>query len=177
MLGNHNKANWPKSPTFTIGGVLIKVPPQLLKATQRNPLLFIDHPKAFQKLKGGISQRYKPVLVPREISGSERDEEVWIQRDFMAAFTLMHAICNKSRISGPGKTGVLNDVDVAACRADWPKFLRAYYYAMKPLWNKGLCSDCVKENLRPSKYDLQSNDWYWGLKAWSKTNKVKNFVQ
>ena len=175
-IGRAAPATFIKRYSFILaklGGVLIKVPPQLLKATQRNPLLFIDHPKAFQKLKGGINQRYKPVLVPREISGSERDEEVWIQRDFMAAFTLMHAICNKSRISGPGKTCALNDVDVAACRADWPNFLRAYYYAMKHLWNKGLCSDCVKENLRPSKYDLQSNDWYWGLKAWSKTNKVK----
>ena len=175
-IGRAAPATFIKRYSFILaklGGVLIKVPPQLLKATQRNPLLFIDHPKAFQKLKGGISQRYKPVLVPREISGSERDEEVWIQRDFMAAFTLMHAICNKSRISGPSKTCVLNDVDVAACRADWPNFLRAYYYAMKHLWNKGLCSDCVKENLRPSKYDLQSNDWYWGLKAWSKTKKVK----
>ena len=174
-IGRAAPATFIKRYSFILaklGGVLIKVPPQLLKATQRNPLLFIDHPKAFQKLKGGISQRYKPVLVPREISGSERDEEVWIQRDFMAAFTLMHAICNKSRISGPGKTCALNDVDVVACRADWPNFLRAYYYAMKHLWNKGLCSDCVKENLRPSKYDLQSNDWYWGLKAW-----CKNFDQ
>ena len=88
-IGRAAPATFIKRYSFILaklGGVLIKVPPQLLKATQRNPLLFIDHPKAFQKLKGGISQRYKPVLVPREISGSERDEEVWIQRDFMAAF-------------------------------------------------------------------------------------------
>ena len=76
------------------GGILVEAPTQLLKATQRNPLLEAT-PQAFNKLEGGLSQRYKQVLVPSAVNGLDHDIKVWVQRDFMAAFTLMHAVYNE----------------------------------------------------------------------------------
>ena len=164
------------------GGILVEAPTQLLKATQRNPLLEAT-PQAFNKLEGGLKQRYKQVLVPSAVNGLDHDIKVWVQRDFMAAFTLMHAVYNeklipdkgktKERKSGKSKSKVLNDVDVATCRADWAAFMKAYYYTMKHLRDKGLCPDLVKETLRPSKHDLKDHDWRWGLRAWLQIKKTR----
>ena len=164
------------------GGILVEAPTQLLKATQRNPLLEAT-PQAFNKLEGGLKQRYKQVLVPSAVNGLDHDIKVWVQRDFMAAFTLMHAVCNEKLIPDKGKTKgrksdkskskVLNDVDVATCRADWAAFMKAYYYTMKHLRDKGLCPDLVKETLRPSKHDLKDHDWRWGLRAWLQIKKTR----
>ena len=66
----------------------------------------------------------------------------------------------------------LNDVDVDACRKELQLFLRGYSHAMLHLCDKGLCSDNVKNNLRPSKFDLGAHDWHWGIKARSQINSA-----
>ena len=121
----------------------------------------------YNKLEGGLKQRYKQVLVPSAVNGLDHDIKVWVQRDFMAAFTLMHAVYNEKLIPDKGKTKrrksdkskskVLNDVDVATCRADWAAFMK----------------DLVKETLRPSKHDLKDHDWRWGMRAWLQIKKTR----
>ena len=147
------------------GGVLIYAPTNQLKATQRNPLLKVDDPRAFQKLKGGLTQRYKRVIVPHELHRGKKELAIYVKRDFMAAFTLLHAFHNPDLNPDKNKKDELNDVDVAACRKEFQLFLRGYSHAMLHLCDKGLCSDNVKQNLRPSKFDLGAHDWHWGIKA------------
>ena len=154
------------------GGVLINAPTNQLKATQRNPLLKVDDPKAFQKLKGGLTQRYKRVIVPHELHSGKKELAIYVQRDFMAAFTLLHAINNPDLNPDKQKGDELNDVDVDACRKELQLFLRGYSHAMLHLCDKGLCSDNVKNNLRPSKFDLGAHDWHWGIKARSQINSA-----
>ena len=154
------------------GGVLINAPTNKLKATQRNPLLKVDDPKAFQKLKGGLKQRYKRVIVPHELHSGKKELAIYVQRDFMAAFTLLHAINNPDLDPDKQKGDELNDVDVDACRKELQLFLRGYSHAMLHLYDKGLCSDNVKNNLRPSKFDLGAHDWHWGIKARSQINSA-----
>ena len=154
------------------GGVLINAPTNQLKATQRNPLLKVDDPKAFQKLKGGLKQRYKRVIVPHELHSGKKELAIYVQRDFMAAFTLLHAINNPDLNPDKQKGDELNDVDVDACRKELQLFLRGYSHAMLHLCDKGLCSDNVKNNLRPSKFDLGAHDWHWGIKARSQINSA-----
>ena len=99
----------------------------------------------YNKLEGGLKQRYKQVLVPSAVNGLDHDIKVWVQRDFMAAFTLMHAVYNEKLIPDKGKTKrrksdkskskVLNDVDVATCRADWAAFMKDFAL----IWSKRLC--------------------------------------
>ena len=60
------------------GGVLINAPTNKLKATQRNPLLKVDDPKAFQKLKGGLTQRYKRVIVPHELHSGKKELAIYV---------------------------------------------------------------------------------------------------
>ena len=78
-----------------LGGQLIKAPTQVIAATQRNPLLPAKDPRAFTKLPGGLSQRFKPVIVP-VMKGDEvvREYVLELQRDFIAAFTLQHLTYN-----------------------------------------------------------------------------------
>ena len=78
-----------------LGGQLIKAPTQVIAATQRNPLLPSSDPRAFTKLPGGLSQRFKPVIVP-VMKGDEvvREDVLELQRDFIAAFTLQHLTYN-----------------------------------------------------------------------------------
>ena len=97
---------------------------------------------------------------------------IYVQRDFMAAFTLLHAINNPDLNPDKQKGDELNDVDVDACRKELQLFLRGYSHAMLHLCDKGLCSDNVKNNLRPSKFDLGAHDWHWGIKARSQINSA-----
>ena len=78
-----------------LGGQLIKAPTQVIAATQRNPLLPAKDPRAFTKLPGGLSQRYKSVIVP-VMDGDKvvREDVLELQRDFIAAFTLQHLTYN-----------------------------------------------------------------------------------
>ena len=53
---------------------------------------------------------------------------------------------------------IFNDVDVEACRRDFPAFLKAYEAAMRHLLVKGLCSENVKQNLQPNELKLKTKD-------------------
>ena len=144
-----------------LGGQLIKAPTQVIAATQRNPLLPSSDPRAFTKLPGGLSQRFKPVIVP-VMKGDEvvREDVLELQRDFIAAFTLQHLTYNpelETKQKGKEKP-IFNDVDVEACRRDFPAFLKAYEAAMRHLLVKGLCSENVKRNLQPNELKLKTKD-------------------
>ena len=144
-----------------LGGQLIKAPTQVIAATKRNPLLPAKDPRAFTKLPGGLSQRFKPVIVP-VMKGDEvvREYVLELQRDFIAAFTLQHLTYNpelETKQKGKEKP-IFNDVDVEACRRDFPAFLKAYEAAMRHLLVKGLCSENVKRNLQPNELKLKTKD-------------------
>ena len=144
-----------------LGGQLIKAPTQVIAATKRNPLLPSSDPRAFTKLPGGLSQRFKPVIVP-VMKGDEvvREDVLELQRDFIAAFTLQHLTYNpelETKQKGKEKP-IFNDVDVEACRRDFPAFLKAYEAAMRHLLVKGLCSENVKRNLQPNELKLKTKD-------------------
>ena len=144
-----------------LGGQLIKAPTQVIAATKRNPLLPAKDPRAFTKLPGGLSQRFKPVIVP-VMKGDEvvREDVLELQRDFIAAFTLQHLTYNpelETKQKGKEKP-IFNDVDVEACRRDFPAFLKAYEAAMRHLLVKGLCSENVKRNLQPNELKLKTKD-------------------
>ena len=118
-------------------------------------------PRAFTKLPGGLSQRYKSVIVP-VMDGDKvvREDVLELQRDFIAAFTLQHLTYNpelETKQKGKEKP-IFNDVDVEACRRDFPAFLKAYEAAMRHLLVKGLCSENVKRNLQPNELKLKTKD-------------------
>lgn len=112
-----------------LGGSFEEVNSNRLKASQIDPFVPADDPKAYQKL--GLSERYHMITDPIDKSGATK---IPIQRDLWAAFIIAHA-CGKD----------LGEVDVEACKRDFTSFLMAYEKIMKQLEQQS--SDRVRGNI------------------------------
>ena len=62
------------------------------------------------------------MIVPHELHSGKKELAIYVQRDFMAAFTLLHAINNPDLDPDKQKGDELNDVDVDACRKELQLF-------------------------------------------------------
>ena len=135
-----------------LGGRVEHANTPVLKATQRNPFLESDDPRAFSGGPSSLGERHHEVIIPPSDSNGT-EQTVTYQRDALSTNAMYHSRYNSALDSADKKKSKdkqLNDVDRDACLQDRASFERAHRKALERQYSgKAHSSKNIKKILPP----------------------------